>query len=463
MEAQNVTYPDIPAGEFATGERPFTVEILGGAPDGHLAEFTLTVTDGNQVWDLVFSLPLQAPALGVTGSEVDDALGGDDSRTADAGETFLLELAVVNLGSSDAAAIAATLACEHPDVTVTGPSGSCPAVPAGGEGQLGVFEVTIASSYPEPHPLVFDLAVIAGSGYSESLQFELHVGGWFDDVETARGWTVGAPGDDAASGLWIAADPVGTSYNGLAVQPEDDHTTDPGTICFVTGNANPGDAAGTNDVDGGRTTLLSPVFDLADAISAQVSYWRWYTNDAGNSPDEDYWVVEVTNDGSDWITLENTNQSSAAWQQMSFDLGAMMQLTSTVQLRFIASDENDGSLVEAAVDDFLLDASFGTALAVEDAALAPAVLNLGENYPNPFNPATRITFSLPRSGEVDLAVFDLAGRRVATLVRGTVEAGRHEVMWRGRDDRGGAVASGVYFSRLVAGGELLTRKMMLLK
>ena len=95
--------------------------------------------------------------------------------------------------------------------------------------------------------------------------------------------------------------------------------------------------------------------------------------------------------------------------------------------------------------------------------MAPVSFALGEAYPNPFNPATRIAFSLPRAGEIELAVYDVAGRRVTTLVSGMMAAGQHEVVWRGRDDRGDAVASGVYFSRLVSGKQMQTRKMLLLK
>src|SRR5262249_19559062 len=83
----------------------------------------------------------------------------------------------------------------------------------------------------------------------------------FHDMETDQGWTVGAPGDAATTGVWIRAVPVGSVENGIQVQPALDHTPDPGTMCFVTGNAAAStDPIGTADVDGGATTLLSPVF-----------------------------------------------------------------------------------------------------------------------------------------------------------------------------------------------------------
>ena len=65
---------------------------------------------------------------------------------------------------------------------------------------------------------------------------------------------------------------------------------------------------------------------------------------------------------------------------------------------------------------------------------------------------------MPRTGEVQLAVYDLAGRRVATLIDGVVEAGEHSIMWAGRDDRGQLVASGVYVCRLADGAVTQTAR-----
>lgn len=93
----------------------------------------------------------------------------------------------------------------------------------------------------------------------------------------------------------------------------------------------------------------------------------------------------------------------------------------------------------------------------------PAVFALEQNVPNPFNPSTTINFSIPSAARVDLVVYDVTGRRVATLVQHDMPAGRASVTWQGLDDRGNRVASGVYFYRLVAGSKLQTRKMVLLK
>jgi len=99
---------------------------------------------------------------------------------------------------------------------------------------------------------------------------------------------------------------------------------------------------------------------------------------------------------------------------------------------------------------------------VEDGGL-PTVLALNGNYPNPFNPMTKISFDLPRSTKVALEVFDLRGRKVQTLVSENLGAGRHAVIWNGTDSGGRQVSSGTYFYRLQADGSTMTNKMLLLK
>ncbi len=102
----------------------------------------------------------------------------------------------------------------------------------------------------------------------------------------------------------------------------------------------------------------------------------------------------------------------------------------------------------------------GTATATD---ALPKVLALQQNVPNPFNPTTTITYSLPRAGQVTLSVYDVAGRRIATLVDSVQPAGTTSVGWSGRNHSGQPVASGVYFYRLVTEDRALTRKMLLLK
>ena len=86
-----------------------------------------------------------------------------------------------------------------------------------------------------------------------------------------------------------------------------------------------------------------------------------------------------------------------------------------------------------------------------------------QNAPNPFNPTTRIAFSLNTASDVLLEIFDVAGRKVATLVDERLPAGPHDVDWSGQNDMGERVASGIYFYKLSAGDRETSRKMVLLR
>ena len=95
----------------------------------------------------------------------------------------------------------------------------------------------------------------------------------------------------------------------------------------------------------------------------------------------------------------------------------------------------------------------------------PRVFALGRNYPNPFNPTTRFEVDLPRIAQVDVSVYDILGRKIATLLSGQQTAGYHLMEWNSRDARGNTVASGIYFVRMSvpSAGFTSVQKMMLLK
>jgi hypothetical protein len=284
-----------------------------------------------------------------------------------------------------------------------------------------------------------------------------------DDMELDRGWTAGGPNDTATTGVWVRVDPNGT-YSGVdPVQPEDDHTADPGRVCWVTGNAAAGGSQGANDVDGGRTTITSPRINADVDGIVILRYHRWFTNDTANNPNEDPWIVQISgDDGQTWVDLENTTVSDRAWRLMEFDLSDYIALSDRVRVRFIAQDILGESIVEAAVDDVDVLATGFLGADAPDAA-TPTRFGLGQNRPNPFNPTTTVRFSLAAGAVTQLTIFDVSGRAVRSLVNGALPAGEHAVVWDGRDDMGRSVPSGIYLYKIQAGTETATKKMMLLE
>ena len=199
-----------------------------------------------------------------------------------------------------------------------------------------------------------------------------------DELEQESSWIIGAFDDEATAGIWERAIPNPTyDDNGEIIQPDSDHTEE-GQFCYVTGNAvsNNDSEFGYGDVDGGKTTLLSPVYDLSEYSTAAVSYWRWYVNSVagGANPGNDIWRVDASNDaGNSWYVLEETNNNANYWSHYQFILNDdTLPLSNQMQFRFIAEDisydgdnGSGGSIIEAAIDDFKI-------LVFDDAILGDA-------------------------------------------------------------------------------------------
>ena len=93
----------------------------------------------------------------------------------------------------------------------------------------------------------------------------------------------------------------------------------------------------------------------------------------------------------------------------------------------------------------------------------PDVFALYTNYPNPFNPVTTIAYDLAKAKKVELAVYNVLGQKIRTLVNDNRSIGRHIAIWDGKDDAGVPVTSGIYFYKIVAGDFVKSHKMALVK
>lgn len=85
------------------------------------------------------------------------------------------------------------------------------------------------------------------------------------------------------------------------------------------------------------------------------------------------------------------------------------------------------------------------------------------NYPNPFNPSTTIKFNLSRSGNVEIAIYNVKGQQIKSLSHGYQKEGTHQMVWDGKDQHGSKVSSGVYFLRLKLSEKTITKKMLMMK
>lgn len=152
----------------------------------------------------------------------------------------------------------------------------------------------------------------------------------------------------------------------------------------------------------------------------------------------------VHTDGNAYTTIYNPADPQAYYDQLDFsDLVANAAVADSVYAAIIGGQTD--------ADDGLGDAT------------RPDQFMLKGNYPNPFNPATTIEYSLPNRSHVTLRVYNLLGQNIRTLVDGIKDPGTHTVVWDGRDNYGGKTPSGIYFYQIKSGDRVETRKMMLLK
>jgi choice-of-anchor B domain-containing protein len=284
------------------------------------------------------------------------------------------------------------------------------------------------------------------------------------------GFVVGSPDDTGGQGVWERALVAEWIPDSLLVR---DQATEP-TIealpvkrahCMLTDPGAPGQPANEHSVVG-RTTLTAPEVALAGMVEARLRFQLWYVNGVAGSAWQDPFLVEATTDrGATWRVLAAIRAPERGWQPVEIDLGRELNLAAgRVQVRFVVADVISGTLLEGAVDQVRIEGTRGLgAGSGSNPGSGTTLVMLRQNIPNPFNPATTISYQLKGSRQVKLTVHDAAGRLVRQLVDRRQDAGDYAATWDGRDVRGFEAPSGVYFYRLDAEDFTDSRKMLLVK
>ena len=115
--------------------------------------------------------------------------------------------------------------------------------------------------------------------------------------------------------------------------------------------------------------------------------------------------------------------------------------------------DGTGEIVVSMADRFALDRK----------SVVPSTFTLHQNFPNPFNPITTLSYDLPKDSDVSFTVFDMLGNEIVTLINSNQQAGFKSVQWDATDSRGRPVSAGVYLYQIKAGEFVDTKKMVLLK
>jgi len=351
------------------------------------------------------------PSVGVLSFEIVDEPSGNDA--ADPGETVDVRVTLRNAGLSEATEVSGTLSSATPGVTISQANATFPDLAVGGNGTCSVdYTFSVAQNVDCGTLLAFNLDVDY-TGYSGPTDIDL-------GAQTYAGVPEGGYGYAAV-------------YQNL---PDNDggqvlsHITISGTGAVVSENFN-------MDIDLTHTHIGELVIWLVSPSGTRcyLSLLQGGSADdiVGNYPNT---LTPAQSFDRFW-----GEPLDGEWELMARDQGP----------------NGTGSLNSWALYDI---SGFDCDTDITATPGLPTAFTLAQNSPNPFNPMTEISFAVPQNGgQVSLEIFDVRGQKVRTLVQSHLEAGNHTRTWNGRDDRGGQVASGVYFYRLAGDGFVQTRKM----
>ncbi len=281
---------------------------------------------------------------------------GDGDGFFEAGERLSIALTVRNSGlAATAGAVSAALTSAISAAVVVDGAHGFGALASFSQASTGATPLLleIAPGTPPGTAIPYELT-LTYEGFPQSFPAILPVGVphafLADSVEVDLGWTSGLASDTALTGQWEFGDPIGTTSGSEPAHPEND-ASPAGTRCFSTGNG--GGSAGNDDVDDGYVTLISPPIDLSGIGPARLGYSRWF---ADLSTEDDTFAVALSaDDGATWTPLESVSTSQNQWTSVTFAVPTFLPQTDRMRVRFVAADDPNNSIVEAAVDELKIE------------------------------------------------------------------------------------------------------------
>lgn len=391
---------------------------------------------------------------------------GDGDQIWEPGEAAQLAVTLEDLGAGPVTGIQATLAGVGPWASVNQSSSAFPDFsPGASHPGASSFTLEIGADAPAAFDAPFELHLATSLGEA-ILRFSLEVGQrlpyWSHDGESAtESWT------HSATQGWADVWHLSTESSNSPTHAWKAGSTGTGTYA--------------NHAD---SRLVSPPLELRDWSRLSFQH-RMVAEVSGAFPDSAYdgGTVEISlDDGANWSQLfPLTGYNSAfralsgggnpashnfpgqtpcfsgsfTWEEAVFDLAEFNG--QTVRLGFHFGSDNGGGLEGWYVDDLVLSAPQAES-GLADPPRRPGELALLSAWPNPFNPSTQVELRLARTAPVRLALYDLAGRQVRSLLNGTLAAGRHTLRVEGSD-----LASGLYVLRLETPEENRSLKLLLLR
>ncbi|MDD3103297.1 MAG: C25 family cysteine peptidase [Candidatus Cloacimonetes bacterium] len=522
FDETETTIADISPNEQITVPSIFLANIDQGTPDQSIAEFIITVTDGENEWSSTRSLTINSPDVIISSVNFFDP---NNNGIFEAGETINITLNITNIGHMPVESGNLNLILNSPQASLPLSSFMVPGISVGINIPLS-FDVILSEDIEDGAVIPLGVALDMGAQMINHSVL-IPIGAVLEGFESGdfstfpwinssnQPWTIetahvnsgsysarsGAIGNNSSTTLQVTIE-VGTegeisfwrkvsselnydklkffidgsemgSWSGNQAWAQLSYPVSSGTHTFKwtyqkdissTGGS---DAAWIDDIR----------FPLTSSSDVPMAYTTTeavnFTEVAANTTVSEDFVLRNLGSGNlvGTITIPAEFTLSYMGQNLPNDYSYEIAsgITDIYTVSYAAGNEVEDIEAEITImtndtDLPLITIPIHLEAAVSNSDLInPAITALHSNFPNPFNPSTSIRFSLKEAGPVKLNIYNLKGQLVKSLVNSELSAGNHQISWNGKDERGASVASGIYLYRMESPDFKATNKMMLMK
>jgi hypothetical protein len=499
----------------------FTINIDQGTPDQHQAEFSITVSDGEHEWTSNRSLTINAPNVVISSVTYFDP---NNNGIYEAGETININLNITNIGHMAAESGQLNLIMNSDSATLPYSSFTIPGMSTGGNIPFN-FDLTISPTAELGTTIALGIALDMGAQMINH-GLIIPVGAIMEGFETGDfsafnwqntstiPWTIVS--NDQNSGVFSAKSGA-ISHNGNTSLQLTMEVLSDGEISFFRKVSSEsgwdylkfyidGTEAGSWSGNQAWAEVTYPV-----AAGNRTFKWAYLKDGSMSSGSDTAWIDDIRfpMSGSGALPMAYTTTEEINFNDVfpnssnsralvlrnlgTADLTGVISVPAAFSLSHMGQtlpNEYYYEISPGVTRSFTVGYEAGSTIQTIETSLEistndpdmpaisiplmvspssndnlvnPTITALNGNFPNPFNPVTSIRFSLKEASDVKLSIYNMKGQLVSNLVNAPMNAGNHQLVWNGRDDKGSPVASGIYLYRMEAGSYRATQKMMLMK
>ena len=408
-----ITLENLAPSETVTFTSAFGIGLAENIPDMHTAELELTIQTDQENYVYPISFECFAPQFSVESISIIDE---SENGVLDPGELATIDFTIENIGNADASQIVNLLTCDQPEITINTAELIIENLPAS-QNAVASFSVEVAETIAMGSQIEFILHSSSNGYYENEEIFVTTIGLQIEDFETgdfsAYDWQM--TGD---SGWEISQ----VAYEGMY-------------------------SAKSSSIAHNQNAILEINFE--NVMESELSFYRKVSSESSYDFLR-FYINEVLQ--SEWSGEED-------WAEESYFLSEGNYTFSWEYSKDVYVSDGD----DCAWIDFVILPANTPEVSVDNPEISILQTKLLGNYPNPFNPSTKISYQLQEKTDVSLEIYNVKGQKVVTLLNTMQDKGKHSIAWDGLDDQQKTVSSGIYFYRLNTGKFTKSQKMILMK